>query len=301
MERIYALIDKLCQQKKENVSPAHLLFTVQLLQTELAKLQHKNGSLGTSKVAVTLPVNLNFAEEVVRSAMASINEEIVIEPVKQETPKEEYFLNKPADTFGEEVKPIIREEPKPAYVAPLVMNPAFDAVEDNPAYVPYMPKKEITDYSFQPKKEVTEYTTYQPKTPGYSAYQPKTETQAYVPKPQVAEVSSAKEIHELIAVQQESLNDRLKEEKKELAHVLTASPIKDLRKAVGINDRFTFVTELFRGDNSMYERSIKTINEFNVFSEAEYWINRELKYKLGWNDRNETVQHFYQLVKRRFL
>jgi hypothetical protein len=73
-----------------------------------------------------------------------------------------------------------------------------------------------------------------------------------------------------------------------------------LRKGVGINDRFVFVRELFRGDDAMYERSIKTINNFTIFPEAEYWIARELKHKLGWDDKNETVKHFYQLVRRRF-
>jgi hypothetical protein len=50
----------------------------------------------------------------------------------------------------------------------------------------------------------------------------------------------------------------------------------------------------------MYERSIKTINSFSILPEAEYWIQRELKVKLAWNDGNETVKQFTQLVKRRF-
>jgi hypothetical protein len=50
----------------------------------------------------------------------------------------------------------------------------------------------------------------------------------------------------------------------------------------------------------MYERSLKTINSFAIFPEAQYWIQRELKVKLGWNDRSEIVDHFHQLVRRRF-
>ncbi|OPZ17236.1 MAG: hypothetical protein BWZ05_01518 [Bacteroidetes bacterium ADurb.BinA245] len=73
-----------------------------------------------------------------------------------------------------------------------------------------------------------------------------------------------------------------------------------MRKAIGINDRFVFINELFRGDESMYERCIKTINSFNIYAEAEYWISRELKVKLGWDNNNPTVQQFDQLVKRRF-
>jgi len=98
----------------------------------------------------------------------------------------------------------------------------------------------------------------------------------------------------------ESLNDRLKETKIELSQSLTTSPIKDLKKAIGVNDRFLFINELFRGDEAMYERSIKTIQNFSIFAEAEFWIRRELKLKLGWKDSDPVVKQFDQLVKRRF-
>lgn len=77
-------------------------------------------------------------------------------------------------------------------------------------------------------------------------------------------------------------------------------PIKDLRKAISISDRYLFVNSLFRGDESEYERSIKTINNFNVYQEARYWIDRELKVKLGWDDKNPAVKQFDSLVQRRF-
>lgn len=117
--------------------------------------------------------------------------------------------------------------------------------------------------------------------------------------PTFSQHKMGKEINEAVEHQQ-SLNDRLKESRTEVMHTLKDSPIKDLRKGIGINDRFVFINELFRGDESMYERSIKTINSFNIYPEAEYWMNRELKVKLGWDDSKELVNHFYQLVKRRF-
>lgn len=98
----------------------------------------------------------------------------------------------------------------------------------------------------------------------------------------------------------ESINDKLKQGKTEILEILKETPVKDLRKAIGINDRFLFINDLFRGDEAMYERSIKTINSFNIYPEAEYWINRELKVKIGWDNENRAVQHFDQLVKRRF-
>ena len=118
--------------------------------------------------------------------------------------------------------------------------------------------------------------------------------------PTLSHQEGIKEVNDLVAVQQESYNDRLRQIRTELGQVLTDSPIKDLRKAIGINDRYVFISELFRGDEAMYERSIKTINSFHIFPEAEYWINRELIVKLGWDDSSNIVKHFYQLVKRRF-
>lgn len=115
------------------------------------------------------------------------------------------------------------------------------------------------------------------------------------------QASVKKEINESIAGNTASLNDKLKQSKIDLGDALTEIPIRDLKKAIGVNDRFLFINELFRGDEIMYERSIKTINSFSILPEAEYWIQRELKVKLGWNDFNETVKQFSQLVKRRFI
>jgi hypothetical protein len=117
--------------------------------------------------------------------------------------------------------------------------------------------------------------------------------------PTFSQHKMGKEVNEAVE-QQQSLNDRLKENRTEVMHAIKDTPIKDLRKGIGINDRFVFINELFRGDEAMYERSIKTINSFNIYQEAEYWMNRELMIKLGWDDTREIVGHFYHLVKRRF-
>jgi hypothetical protein len=113
-------------------------------------------------------------------------------------------------------------------------------------------------------------------------------------------VAAAKEINETAHNNTASVNERLKQSKIDLGDTLTEVPIRDLRKAIGVNDRFLFINELFRGDEAAYERSIKTINSFSIFAEAEYWIQRELKVKNTWNDNDEMVRQFYQLIRRRF-
>lgn len=119
--------------------------------------------------------------------------------------------------------------------------------------------------------------------------------------PTLAHQAAGREINDSIAyATQSSLNDKLKEEVIEIGHRLNDSPVRDLKRAIGVNDRFVFISELFRGDEVMYERSIKTINGFRILPEAEYWIERELKVKLGWDETKPVTRHFYQLVKRRF-
>lgn len=173
---------------------------------------------------------------------------------------------------------------KVAVVLPSFMNSYKngEAIETIPART----EEEALKEKYAPKPEPT-------PAPAFS-YDPLVEI------PTLSHQKVSKDINEIIAGNGESLNDRLNEKKSELGDRLMDSPIRDLRKAIGINDRFEFIGELFRGDEAMYERSLKTINGFNIYPEAEYWISRELEIKLGWDNSTDTVQHFYQLVKRRF-
>jgi hypothetical protein len=111
----------------------------------------------------------------------------------------------------------------------------------------------------------------------------------------------AKELNQILPTNTAaSLNDLHSKPVNEVSDIFEDAPIKDLKKAIGVNERFLYLNELFRGDEAMYERSIKTINAFSIYPEAEFWIRRELKLKLGWDDKYNTVKQFDQLVRRRF-
>lgn len=163
----------------------------------------------------------------------------------------------------------------------------------------YQPRIEETVVDETPEvpvehtREKTEQVSKRPQAQEF-LFDPLTEI------PTLSQQHSIKEINEMLGIRDASLNDKLKENKVEVGHVVAEHPIKDLKKAIGINDRYVFINELFRGDEVMYERSLKTINGFRIFAEAEYWIERELKVKLGWEEHKDTTRHFYQLIKRRF-
>ncbi|MEI6947033.1 hypothetical protein V9K67_07500 [Paraflavisolibacter sp. H34] len=325
MERVQVLIDKLVQLQKQGDSIPQMLLTVQLLQQELQALQQTVKPSGT-KVAVVMPsrpavrtVQVEAPREVPRPAAPA--EPVVpappVTPVAQEAPA--------APPQPEPV--IINEQPQaeqpqadlPQVELPPVEQPRMEQPQADLPQAPAVPAREyyplqefpVTHTVHEPEPQaapVPPSLAHQPET-GHLAEMPHLPETGHLPDPRfdaVAETPTlvhhqpVKEIHELIGEQRESLNDKLKQEKVELAHLLKTTPIKDLRKAIGLNDKFAFINDLFRGDESMYERSIKTINGFHILQEAEYWINRELKVKLGWNDDKEVVQHFYHLVKRRF-
>lgn len=160
----------------------------------------------------------------------------------------------------------------------------------------FMPPEMPVEEEIMEEPVVMKIPEPQPKpreTNGWN-YDPMTEI------PTLSHQKEGRELNEIMASDQSSLNDKLKADVIEVGHLLNDSPVRDLKRAIGINDRFVFINELFRGDETMYERSIKTINGFRIFPEAEYWIERELKVKLGWDDSKEATRHFYQLVKRRF-
>ena len=140
-------------------------------------------------------------------------------------------------------------------------------------------------------------TSYEIPTLSHQSELPVIESEKYIEPRKPAEIF---DFNAILAKESESLNEKLKEERMEVVTALQEAPIRDLKKAIGLNDRFLFVNDLFRGDENMYERSLKTINAFNIYPEAEYWIQRELKVKLSWPDGSETVKLFDQLVKRRF-
>lgn len=113
----------------------------------------------------------------------------------------------------------------------------------------------------------------------------------------VVEISQAS----LEVVKTESnLDTSEKIEIKEVKDHLVMEPIKDLRSAIGINDKFQFIQELFGGDEKSFEVGIKTINAFKIFPEAQFYIKRELREKNNWDEESNVVKQFDQLIKRRF-
>ena len=91
-----------------------------------------------------------------------------------------------------------------------------------------------------------------------------------------------------------SLNDRL-ENNNTLDQKISHSPISSLQSAIGINDRFLFIREVFNNDSTLYATAIKRIDGCANIKEAVDYLSSNFKIK-----KTETSLKFVELIKRRF-
>jgi hypothetical protein len=74
----------------------------------------------------------------------------------------------------------------------------------------------------------------------------------------------------------------------------------DIRRHIGINDKYQFISELFGNNKEAYEEVISELNTFDTEQEANDWINKNIAPQFGWNPDNESVVSFYNLLQHFF-
>ncbi|SHN01352.1 hypothetical protein [Chitinophaga sp. CF418] len=319
MEKISALIDKLQELKNSNAGLQSISYYVQLLQAEilharnLQRDQERVQQRQDSHVAVIMP----STPLTTTATPATVIVEVPVTTSSRETSPENKQAA-PAAALATAEAPTLTlplqntSLPKPASAPAATVN-GTSAAPVNTTPATFAATNGATSYPSTatapaPVPQQTEQTPVDRKPAFVTIYsneetpQPVSTTPGNVEKkPDTNGVhKELKELNQLVAQNTPSLNDRLKQAQTEIADRFNEIPVKDLRQAIGINDKFQFIQELFRGDVDTYERSVKTINELNSLQEAEYWIERELKIRQGWVDDNRTVRQFYNLVKKRF-
>lgn len=266
MEKAGVLIDRLREQLLQKADVNHMLVTAQLLQNELLLQASQATATEGKKVAVTVPHVIP----------------VPVGKVAQKSSGDDPY--KPVPRPESEPAPVAEPIPEPESPAPETVPPPTPRPEPEP--IPHFVEQKPWERAFPPKE--VKSTTWSLDTVS--------EVPTLAHQQKIVYELNDTMVHEGPS----SLNEKLKQNKSEVSSLLHESPIRDLKKAISINDRHRFIRELFRDDENMYERSIKTINSFNIYAEAEYWIQRELKLKIGWDSNLELVKTFDQLVKRRF-
>lgn len=97
-----------------------------------------------------------------------------------------------------------------------------------------------------------------------------------------------------------SLGESLAENKQHaLGDTLQQSPIHDLREAIGINDKFVFINELFKGDLEKYNKILDELNGFSSLKGAQTYLT-ELSVQHQWDEESPTFLKLAHMLERKF-
>ena len=128
-----------------------------------------------------------------------------------------------------------------------------------------------------------------------------------VSSPRIQEVKAATRYEEIRTIGSTyapgaSIGDKINKSQtdKSISEKINTQPLVDLKLSIGINERFAFINELFKGDQQLYHQSIDKLNSMQVYEDAQHLIHHELMQKLNWDENNSRLQEFNKLVKRRF-
>lgn len=334
MERIESLINTLDRQISAGTAAHQALETISKLRRRLAVGFRTQGPVNHGGVVVWMPVDFGSFDA---GQPLAETETPVQQPVKEfsepQLARQPLTAPKPPVIIGSQIiQPAITPTyTQPAAAAVSVSEPPAEEIVSIVVELPAKPvppivettklaetpakpekKEEPLFFSLnisEPAEEVTAnpaYERYQPtikEAPEKVSAEPDIRETVARTFPQAPPPKPVREVNELVLDPgPAALNERLQARKTELGDVLAIGPkIADLRKAISVNEKYQIINQLFRGDEDMFERSLRTLNNFGSLPEARFWMQRELVVKMGWNDNDSLVQDFYRLVSRRFM
>ena len=101
---------------------------------------------------------------------------------------------------------------------------------------------------------------------------------------------------------QTTLGDRLSQQtdtSNAIEHRMAHNKVSDLRTVININDKFSFMTNLFRNNMKAYNDFILRLNAIESRDEAMEQV-RLVSKEFGWDMESATVQNFYAVLDRKF-
>lgn len=89
----------------------------------------------------------------------------------------------------------------------------------------------------------------------------------------------------------------------DLSQKLSTSPIEDLSKVLGMNEKYLYINELFGGDVAAFQTTLKQLNNGTHFDQARQYLEQTCIGQHNWMDKNKKViaKNFVKLVRRRYL
>ncbi len=112
--------------------------------------------------------------------------------------------------------------------------------------------------------------------------------------------SSAATIADKYKNETKSVNEKIQKSKtdKSIGLKMLHNPIKDLKSAIGINEKFLFINELFKGNMKAYNDSIINLNDSESYDKAFEFLDK-LKNDYKWEDDMVAYLTLKDFVERK--
>jgi len=219
------------------------------------------------------PSNIDeFEQELMLSYIRQLHDAFSIDgkPMKKSKAELPPVVNFPKQEHNPEPKPESKLEPKPE------LNPEPKSIrqEDIPVKSDE-PKPKVARFEEQPAESI-------PNPAPSRKYEPATSTSGI----------SKEDLNELFDVKQA----------KELSEKLGESPISDLTKAMGLNEKIFTINELFGGDTKAFDLMLKTLNTFNSFEQAKAYLSENFAGQYDWThkEKKKKAINLIKLIRRRY-
>lgn len=203
-----------------------------------------------------------------------------------------------------ELKPELRPEPKPE--SAVVPHPEPERESEPRAGAPLADEPRVpaeqSDAApvLQPEAEVpgaTEPQSVEPQSvgePAVEAAEPEdigSEAGPETPAPGASPV-----LGEVINHDVQTLADTIEPPRDMASELRRLEPVTDLERAIGLNDKFLLIRDLFGGDAAAYERAIGTLNGFDDLDDCMIYIAENY----AWNPNSDGAKLLMELLERKF-
>lgn len=88
----------------------------------------------------------------------------------------------------------------------------------------------------------------------------------------------------------------------DLKDKLAMMPVRDLTKALSINERYFTIQELFGGDSALFKQTLQKLDGLSNFHEAREALIHDVAPKFEWGTeaKKKKAENFIKLVRRRY-
>lgn len=113
--------------------------------------------------------------------------------------------------------------------------------------------------------------------------------------------SSGTTLADKFQTERKTIKDQLSETNNDnsLGDKIQQSQIQDLKSAIGINDKFLFINELFKGDLAGYNKTIESLDKCASRQEALNMLEK-FRYQFSWPENSSSLSRLFNFLKRRY-